>query len=874
MPAPRHTATRRPRIVDAALASDPALIVLRGGGGAGKSVAAAQIAREFAAQQSDPSSDPASRERHSIWIRCSPDDRDTDAFWQKVFASFVEAGIAEGGTQAEALARGGIATTSIRTISTAIACLNAEIMMVLDDFHHIVEQKLEDFILEILECCPYLRMVLTSRAPLARLTAAETRWRLPVREVDATCLALTGDEIKEILAGRFTDLPPAGLDKLADRILHESKGWPLAVQTLALETEAEISSASSPAIVSLRRGSFVRHLVDQMLSSTSQEHIDLLSVIALFSEVSVDSLARILEMPIETVERLLNDSLEPGLDYWDDESGTRWYRHHDLVKAELRGRAPAALGQERLRAVFSRAATAFRSSRPRLAMEAALIAQEWELLSELLCEGSVLTLSRVRHGVTLHDVPKSVLDEFPVLAAFALMHEYAFPTGKISQAINGFRVLASRTLVRLSGEEGVDGIIATILRMVVARLGGLERIAISMAQRALHNLSLLRNDELQRVQRPLQIGINQIAITFIHAGHYVAAVQTLEPFLQWEEQLHPDSRAHMLSLLAWAKAWSGEMPKARALLRKCEQLDVPVGWKSSYIGTGFRIATATDLLEHGNADDALHELRALDEHAATIEHWPFLTYLETLIIETQHGNAAAIEHLGRALANRSRRSAPFPTLKQMLASLHARLQWHAGRILPLSRKRSEGHSTPGALIAALSRSKHDLVATIATAIHTEPRTTGLHRVRAEVLLLQAMSALRDEDDASAVNYAQQAVSILHAYSLSLPVRVLPLEVARSLKELAPGLPLQHSLNATIRDVEPLTAGERRALIAVAQHGNIADAAQAIHLSPSTVKSYMKHVYRKLGVNKRRDALRVAASAGLLLDPDDSSPRPE
>src|SRR5699024_244784 len=109
-------------------------------------------------------------------------------------------------------------------------------------------------------------------------------------------------------------------------------------------------------------------------------------------------------------------------------------------------------------------------------------------------------------------------------------------------------------------------------------LGGVERTAVSMAHQALDRLSSMTTEELYALQKPLQIGINQIAITFIHSGHYVSAIEVLELLRQWEGRLRPESYAHTLSLLAWAHAWRGDLPEARHLLKKCEKLEIPMGW--------------------------------------------------------------------------------------------------------------------------------------------------------------------------------------------------------------------------------------------------------------------------------------------------------
>lgn len=59
----------------------------------------------------------------------------------------------------------------------------------------------------------------------------------------------------------------------------------------------------------------------------------------------------------------------------------------------------------------------------------------------------------------------------------------------------------------------------------------------------------------------------------------------------------------------------------------------------------------------------------------------------------------------------------------------------------------------------------------------------------------------------------------------------------------------------------LTSAERRVLEALRQLPTIREVATALHLSPDTVKTHTKSLYRKLGARTRDDALRLATDVG-------------
>jgi LuxR family transcriptional regulator, maltose regulon positive regulatory protein len=64
-------------------------------------------------------------------------------------------------------------------------------------------------------------------------------------------------------------------------------------------------------------------------------------------------------------------------------------------------------------------------------------------------------------------------------------------------------------------------------------------------------------------------------------------------------------------------------------------------------------------------------------------------------------------------------------------------------------------------------------------------------------------------------------------------------------------------------LEPLTAREREVLGYLPSHLSVPDIAAKIYVSPNTVKSHLKSIYRKMGAASRGDAVTIAISRGLL-----------
>jgi LuxR family transcriptional regulator, maltose regulon positive regulatory protein len=66
--------------------------------------------------------------------------------------------------------------------------------------------------------------------------------------------------------------------------------------------------------------------------------------------------------------------------------------------------------------------------------------------------------------------------------------------------------------------------------------------------------------------------------------------------------------------------------------------------------------------------------------------------------------------------------------------------------------------------------------------------------------------------------------------------------------------------------EPLTRGETRVLRYLPTHMGAPEIAAELFLSANTVKTHLRHLYRKLGAHSRREAVQRAQAIGLLTAP--------
>jgi LuxR family transcriptional regulator, maltose regulon positive regulatory protein len=101
---------------------------------------------------------------------------------------------------------------------------------------------------------------------------------------------------------------------------------------------------------------------------------------------------------------------------------------------------------------------------------------------------------------------------------------------------------------------------------------------------------------------------------------------------------------------------------------------------------------------------------------------------------------------------------------------------------------------------------------------------------------------------------------------------LAAELADLLGEAPRPAPAPASVTATVPagpppwPAEPLTVSETRVLRYLPTHLGTPEIAAELFLSANTVKTHLRHLYRKLGAHSRREAVQRARAIGLLTAP--------
>jgi LuxR family transcriptional regulator, maltose regulon positive regulatory protein len=312
----------RPRLVDRlAPAQGDELTLVCAPAGFGKTALLADWARR------DP--------RPVAWLSLDDADNDPARFWRHVAAALdaVRPGVAQ---QVAALLQG-LQRTSFEAVVTALvnqlAGVAEEVVLVLDDYHLIqapqVHRSLE-FLLAHLPAC--LRLVLASRAnpplPLARLRARGQL--IDLREAD---LRFTPEEAAALLRTTVgPELPSSAVAALADR----TEGWVAGLQLVALSLQGRGDIAAFVAGFSGSHRYVLDYLTEEVLDRQPQQLRTFLLETSVLERLSGGLCEAVTgradsQQVLEQVERA-NLFLLP----LDEVRG--WWRYHHLFADLLRGR--------------------------------------------------------------------------------------------------------------------------------------------------------------------------------------------------------------------------------------------------------------------------------------------------------------------------------------------------------------------------------------------------------------------------------------------------------------------------------------------------------------------------------------------------------
>jgi LuxR family transcriptional regulator, maltose regulon positive regulatory protein len=818
------------------------------------------------------------------WVSVAAKEREPQRFWLSVLdavrATRAGSSLVRELTPAPDLDSGAIAERLLADLSP----LDEPIWLVIDDLHELcsddVFRQLE---LLLMRAPAVLRFVLLSRREM-HLSLHRLRLEGEVTEIRAADLRFSIDESRALFESAGVQLSESGVALLAER----TEGWAAGLRLAALSLAGHHDPERLAAGFAGSERTVAEYLVAEVLDRQPEEVRRLLLRTSVLERVS-GPLADVLTGGSDG-QRVLQELEEAGAFVVSLDPRRSWFRYHalfaDLLQLELRRTAA-----DELHALHGAAAKWF--SERGHAVEAIRhwqAAEEWTLACRLLSDswfGLVLSGQRATAHQLLAGFPLSAVAADPELSA--LRAAYALDRGSPEEAE---RHLALADQARSGGAADRGGqvqLVLAIVRLSIARHRGDLPAVVEQAQ------WLLAPAEGADAARPglsddlRAFALLEFGVAELWTGSFEPAARHLEHALVLAERVErPYVALSALAHLAQIDVFHA-VPLGAERSKEAIELAQHHGWADDPVaGVAYaihgialvvqgRLAEAESWLQHAERTRLawvspagglmLYVMRGLLEaangdDAEALKAFRFAERLGELLVQP-HVLAARIPgHLIRTLV----RLGELERAEEVLAEIN-----DAERVLPEMRIASAA--------LRLARDDPEGATRVLAPLVREPALAMRPRVwPVQALLLEAIACDAFGDTDLAEPALERALDLAEPEGLLIPFLLYPaaglLERHRrhrtshaalisEILDLLAGRTPTRRRDATQLLSGPLTESETRVLRYLPTNLSAPEIAGELYLSLNTIRTHMRHLYAKLAVHTRAEAVERARALGLL-----------
>jgi LuxR family maltose regulon positive regulatory protein len=831
--------------------------------GAGKSVLLAQWASGHADIQ-------------FVWLELTAFDDDPVRFSRRLLVGLSDinpefAELAELVT----LHGGGIGLPLLEALAAKMAEL-PEVVIVVDDLHQLSNTTLISDLGRLVDLLPpQIHLVLSSRIdpPLAWSRYRLHRDLTEIRQDEMAFDDLESAELLERLLGR--PVRPDSVSALVNR----TEGWVTGLQLAAMTLRSHPDAETFVSQFSGGDRLVADYLSEEVLQAQTPDRRTFLLQSSVLDEMTAELLGHLTGEPNP---QLVLEELERESMFLIPLDGQReWFRFHhlfrDLLRYRLRAERPGAEQDLLIRAA------SWHLDRGEVApgVDYLLKARQWDEALEIIVSRG----SEVFEQGTLKTVVRWI-DGVP-LESRAARHDVSLLLGALKVA-DGDVADADDVLRRVATHSSsTDGerVVAQALLAMMAQWRSNPEITTNMAKVALDMLAILGNAPVPNVMGLSDPqSLETIAQISGGRGHFLAG--RTDAARDWMERalITPGAaysiwKIHILGSLALIEAWSGRTQRAQALADEALDVARAVGALNHPSTSDAYLAGSLVSLERGEPNQA-----ALSLHEATVRaeannrsnlRWLVLFALASLkMADGQPDEAMALIASGQ----RAIGAPPPPMVADRLLALHARIlrtigmEGQALKLLSTARSRSRW-VTIEAASSALAAGQQDLAR---KALEELPPSTEHDEPIDRVERLVTLACVADSEGFGMEATARMSEAMLIAEQHAL-VEAFVRAGPRSASLLA-GLsgaptPFREVVLKRTRVsaapvsgtqlTDPLTDREMEVLSYLPSRYTNSELAERCFVSVNTIKTHMAHIYRKLEVANRNQAIARAQEIGLL-----------
>ena len=599
-------------------------------------------------------------------------------------------------------------------------------------------------------------------------------------------------------------------------------------------------------------------------------------LLALLGSVAPEEAARLAEIPPIAAGAVLDSAADHGLGGWLGGDRSETFVFAPLVTraaAAVVARSAPADEQRRVAARLAQAHAA--RGHATTAFCLAIDAGDFDLavaigkrsFLQMIKDDTPALLQRLRR------VPLTRLRRHPLLILFLAMLHAQSPRGRAAAMLHfGLAERLARSTEATASPE--DRAVMVGVRNATMRMQGSFDKAVPVAREFLERFDALTPEEQDRLSSLSRHLLWQVAHTLFFAGETAAAVGAVQRMLAVpvpEDLVEDRGIQPALTLMAAVQATVGSLTSARETLAEAARHPRRA---SPFYAVWERAADALSAIERGEFAGAVDLLDTLDHPVGDGEYWPVDLIVRAL---GEVGAGRAPDALRRVEAvldadSPPRQAAAARDVVVVLRTILAAAVRPAGEAAVALRHVSRSGAPSAIAESVVALRAGDPVRALGLAGQASGEPSAAPRMRAAALLVRAASCLAMGQEEAVARVARDAFDILEAEGLSTPWLLLTAGERTAITAvLEPGLP------DVVRDrlagmpvlfhvrapVERLTERERAVLARLVAGDTIPQVAQASRVSANTIKTQRARIYRKLGVDNRADAARVALENDLL-----------
>jgi LuxR family maltose regulon positive regulatory protein len=784
----------------------------------------------------------------------------------------------------------------LQTIAGEGAALSEPLTVVLDDYHVIHNADIHALIATCLQYqSPQLHLVLVTRQDppfsVTRLRASEQMTELRLAD-----LRFTPEEMHQYLDEVIDEALSA---ELFDVVAQRTEGWPAGLRLVSLALKGKGNQAD---LVQAIRGThryITEYLVDEVLAQQSepvQRFLMYTSILDRFCAPLCDVMLE--EIWAEEAEFssqvILNQLREANLFLIAMDGQGEWFRYHHLFQELLRHRLHAELGIEQIQVLHARvinwlAEHGFLEE----ALEHALAVKNTAEAIAIFTRQRADLLNKTRWQQLeqqLNSFPKAVVEAEPELFISRVwLLYYQTRWDELPAALDHLGGIIEHADLPTETRQGVQGEINTLMALLAFTSGDCDR-AVESARVALTHTP----PEFWIVRVLAQV---LLAVALQAKGQPNQAYQSY--YQSFDETptdtaLLPATRLALLCYLHWIAA---DLDAVKREAQQSITLSQKAG-SQAMLGIG-RYHLGNALYQHNRLSEA-------EAQFSRVNAQPYVHYRDSyaysaiglaLTYQTQNRPDEARTVADQLLAFMLQTGNT--TLLPVAEAFHAELALRQGRLgaaiqwakrqpevpplVPMFRPYEPYLTLIKIWRQQNTQASRRRAAALTTQMIDYLRSIHNPRYLIDALALQSLQAASTGDDAAALTALEEAVK------LAQPGRVIRVfvdlgpEMATLLAQLRltdPAtqrfvqqiLPANHPAvkapdtnngnHANGQLTEPLTQRELEVLALLMQHQTDQEIARELYVSLNTVRSHTKHIYSKLNVHNRRQAVQKAAELGL------------